>query len=67
MSAKIYVLPSGARNHQLVMARRQDVLARPDVQEQLAECERLLTAHHASRLLAKTSEMPRHVRTRQLD
>lgn len=73
MNAKLYFLPSGPRrtggerNPRFVMAKRLEVLARPDMQEQLAECERLLTAHHVNRLLANTSDSPRFARNRQLD
>lgn len=58
MSARIYCLPGGERNGALVAMRRRNVLARPDIQEQIANLGHLLTTYHANKLLTKTSELP---------
>lgn len=59
MSAKLYALrPADENNSRLRMSRRLTILARPDVQAQIADLDSLLTAHHVSRLLTKTDDLP---------
>jgi hypothetical protein len=62
MTAKIYTVHGGERNTRLIMTKRLAILARPDIQEQIRECEALIAARHVHRLLSKTHDLPRNSR-----